>query len=313
MEEFDQPLFKMLAHNDTGKAAGHQGGIVIPKYLDEYFPQLSRVVTADQPTVDEIIRAQLFDGSDYLGTVETRYQFQTWGGTRAPERRITGNLGPLRNMANGGDLLLICRHALDAQLYQLRLVRKSTELFVRLQDQIGGRRWGPLDRQTPPASELEVEFEINRMQQHETRTFEMFDDTAPLLESKTKRVARSRAFQQRILEIYGRKCVVCDRGLAHPDGRIEPEAAHIVPRRLKGSDDARNGLLLCKSHHWAFDTGLFGISNEFTVIVSDRVASLDANATLTSLREHMIAMPSVLGLQPHRSALDWHRNTLLVQ
>jgi putative restriction endonuclease len=44
-EDFDAPLFNVLAHNDTGQAVGHQGGIVIPKDLDPYFPQLSRVRT----------------------------------------------------------------------------------------------------------------------------------------------------------------------------------------------------------------------------------------------------------------------------
>jgi hypothetical protein len=32
-EEFDAPLFKVLAKNDTGKAASNQGGPVIPKEL----------------------------------------------------------------------------------------------------------------------------------------------------------------------------------------------------------------------------------------------------------------------------------------
>ena len=39
--EFDRPLFKKLAHNDTGMAAGHQAGVVIPTAMDRFFPQLS--------------------------------------------------------------------------------------------------------------------------------------------------------------------------------------------------------------------------------------------------------------------------------
>jgi putative restriction endonuclease len=37
---FDRPMFKRLAPNDTGAAPGHQGGIVIPKDLGPYFPDL---------------------------------------------------------------------------------------------------------------------------------------------------------------------------------------------------------------------------------------------------------------------------------
>ena len=34
------------------------------------------------------------------------------------------------------------------------------------------------------------------------------------------------------------------------------EAAHIRGVAQKGSDDCRNGLILCKNHHSAFDTNL---------------------------------------------------------
>ena len=36
--DWDFPIFKILANNDTGAAAGHQGGVVIPKDLRVYFP-----------------------------------------------------------------------------------------------------------------------------------------------------------------------------------------------------------------------------------------------------------------------------------
>jgi hypothetical protein len=41
------------------------------------------------------------------------------------------------------------------------------------------------------------------------------------------------------------------------------QAAHIVPKNKNGTDDPRNGLTLCRAHHWAFDAGLFTPSNEF--------------------------------------------------
>ena len=116
---FDRPLFKELAHNDAGRAAGHQGGIVIPKELEDFFPQLSARVTVAAPTNDEQIRAELFVGDEYLSTTSTRYQFQTWGATRPPERRLTGNLSVLRNVAVAGDYLTIERNLADRSLYRL--------------------------------------------------------------------------------------------------------------------------------------------------------------------------------------------------
>lgn len=111
--DFDSPLYKLLAHNDTGQAVGHQGGIVIPKALDAYFPQLSRRVTYAAPTQEEIITADLFVGSRFLETVETRYQYQTWGGERSPERRLTRNLTAMRNLAEADDLLITERSIAD--------------------------------------------------------------------------------------------------------------------------------------------------------------------------------------------------------
>ena len=97
--EWDSPFFKVLAANDTGAAAGHQAGIVIPKPLRQFFPELNPAVTSrTMPTVDNRILAELWIGTKHVSTVDSRYQFQTWGGTRTPESRLTDNLGPLRKI-----------------------------------------------------------------------------------------------------------------------------------------------------------------------------------------------------------------------
>lgn len=98
---FLQPRYKKLAHNDTGSAVGHQAGVLIPKDLESYFPKLSGTVGASHPTLDVQITAELVRGSSHAGTVDTRYQYQTWGGTRRAERRITGNLQNLLGTVKG--------------------------------------------------------------------------------------------------------------------------------------------------------------------------------------------------------------------
>ena len=52
---------------------------------------------------------------------------------------------------------------------------------------------------------------------------------------------------------YGTKCAVCS---VNRVGLVV--AAHICPKHAKGSDDWRNGMVLCWTHHAAFDLGLFG-------------------------------------------------------
>lgn len=309
---YDRPLFKKLAHNDTGQAVGHQAGVVIPAEMDSYFPQLVQAVSAANPAPGVDIIADLFDGNQYLEQVDTRYQYQTWGGTRSPERRITGNLTPLRNLAHRDDVLLIERGVTDPRRYRLTLARQGTPAFTALSQSIGNRRWGPVDRADPPSAETQTLQALEEIENREQGPFQLFDENAGLVESKTKRVARSRAFQVRLLELYGPACAVCGGGLQHPAGRVEVEAAHIVPRGLKGADDARNGLMLCRQHHWALDYGLFGFDVQRRVIVPRAALALAPNATLAAIQGLAIRPPADLLFQPSLESIDWHRTQILV-
>lgn len=136
MQNFDRPLFKKLAHNDTGSAAGHQSGVVVPKAIDKYFPQLSGAVSPTNPTVSCDLRAMLVIGAQQVGLVKTRYQYQTWSGSRPPERRITGQLGPLLGAAAGGDILIIERSISDDYFYRLTLHKVGTTEYSLYAQQI---------------------------------------------------------------------------------------------------------------------------------------------------------------------------------
>lgn len=313
IQEFDAPVFKILAHNDTGEAVGHQGGVVIPKDLDPFFPQLARSVSAHRPTVDQRITAHMFDGSVYLGSAETRYQFQTWGGTRSPERRLTGNITPLRNRASAGDVLLIQRGVIDDAQYRLTLLRIGSPDFEHFAPLLGGRRWGVLDLVNRPATELEVEDSLSEIVAREHQPFDMFDSDATVVETRSRRVSRSRAFQTRVVQLYGQECAICGSGLCHPSGKCELEAAHIVPRTLKGSDDARNGLLLCRSHHWAFDAGIVGVNANYQVVVPEAVLAIPANQLLLHLHNRAIKLPNDPLMLPSLDAFDWHTRNIMVQ
>jgi putative restriction endonuclease len=74
-----------------------------------------------------------------------------------------------------------------------------------------------------------------------------------------KTTAKARPGQQRfrfqVLAKYGCKCAVCT--ISHPSLM---KAAHICGKAHNGSDDWRNGLPLCSTHHDAFDAHLFTIN-----------------------------------------------------
>lgn len=311
---FDRPLFKKLASNDTASTGGHQGGILIPKDLGEYFPDLEgQAISRSSPTADEEISVELFVGSVPLGTVSTRYQFQTWGNTRSPERRITGNLGDIRNVAKADDILLIERSAIDSKAYRMRLIRAEDPDYQHFESLTSGRRWGPLNKLEPPATEQSVTDAIAEQSTHQEMPLELFDNAAAFKEVWTKSVARSRAFQKVVTTLYAHTCALCGCGLRSVGGLAEVEAAHIVPRGLKGADDARNGLSLCRSHHWAFDRGLFGVTDKYAISIPADVMQVPQNISLNDFHSKKLRLPATEHLWPSPEALSWHSKNVVAK
>jgi len=142
--EWAPPFFKVLAKNDTGEGKGHQAGVVIPKSLRQYFPPLAGTTSSSQPTIDQRVNADLYEGERFLTAVNTRYQYQSWHDTRSPEARLTDQLGPIHSIAQGGDVLVMQRSKLKNNHFRLVLVKKSSPHFQSLKSTIGARRWGTL-------------------------------------------------------------------------------------------------------------------------------------------------------------------------
>ncbi len=84
-----------------------------------------------------------------------------------------------------------------------------------------------------------------------------------LLEERPRRPVEGRSrpgqhrFKFQVLRRYGATCAMCDLNV-----RELLEAAHIVPDEKNGSNDPRNGLVLCRNHHVALDRGLLAIHPE---------------------------------------------------
>lgn len=88
--------------------------------------------------------------------------------------------------------------------------------------------------------------------------------------SSADRIIRDQAFRDAILELYDERCAVCGANRYAPNGTPAVEAAHIYPKSERGADDVRNGLALCKTHHWAFDVGWFGLRDDNSLVVQNR-------------------------------------------
>ena len=119
---------------------------------------------------------------------------------------------------------------------------------------------------------------------------------------------RTGGFRRVIMNIYNYTCVVCRLRILTMDGESVTEAAHIVPFHISHNDDVRNGISLCKLHHWTFDKGLISLSGSYQIIVSELMSEEGpAGWTLTELRGKSVLLPEEDLLYPAQAALEWHR------
>ena len=302
MPQFDVAFFKVLAANDTSSAPGHQGGIVVPKDLAYFFPRLPEA-SPERPTVDVPIRAELWKEGDYLGSVVTRFQHQTWGGSRNPERRLTSNLGAIRDIARAGDILLFQRSLEEDGKVRITLTRQGSSLFVDLWPLLKGRRWGALS--DVPATNSQLADGEKAVADSSSAPFRLFKAETERLESRVRRIARERAFRLSVLQNFDMTCAFTGRMMIAPGGAHGLDAAHIVPVSSRGTDDVRNGLAISKELHWAFDRGLVAV-RDGRVAVASAIMKDERNAYLQSFSGKLLQGPTLLKASLSPEALNWH-------
>lgn len=156
--------------------------------------------------------------------------------------------------------------------------------------------------QEPTADEIEEEKSVLE---------EVVDSPPQLTENEeqytmSRRRARDSAFARLVKETYGSKCAFCGSERETAKGNPEAEAAHIYPKEEGGSDDVRNGISLCKLHHWAFDTGWLSISDEYQILVKEEPGR-NGYDEFKELEGDEIHLPEKEGVKPHPMFLAEHR------
>lgn len=161
----------------------------------------------------------------------------------------------------------------------------------------------------PATYQFDVADDVHR----EKTELERALDSEPTLESDTQEYTRSRrrardyAFAAMVKEVYDDTCAVCGSSRETPTGNPEVEAAHIYPKHEGGADDIRNGLALCKLHHWAFDSGWFSITDAYEIVVED-APERDGYFEFKQLEGDRLTLPEDDRARPHPQFLAAHRN-----
>jgi hypothetical protein len=119
---------------------------------------------------------------------------------------------------------------------------------------------------------------------------------------------RDQHFRRIILRNYHSTCAVT--GLQFElDNTVEAQAAHIISKDRRGSDNPKNGLALSRSIHWAFDQGIFTISDQYEVLIHPMAKSATVkHFPLFEKDRKPIHLPGEELFFPHQEALQWHRD-----
>ena len=124
------------------------------------------------------------------------------------------------------------------------------------------------------------------------------------------RQKRDDAFRNIVLATYGHTCAVTGQRF-HSPRHVEADGAHIIGKEVRGTDDPRNGISLSKSAHWAFDRGLFTISDQYEVMVNPKASSASvARFPALELDRRKISLPTDSCYWPHPDALTWHKREI---
>lgn len=122
--------------------------------------------------------------------------------------------------------------------------------------------------------------------------------------SKEKRNA---AFRRVVLENYANTCAITRSCFAF-NKTVEAQAAHIISKEVNGTDDPRNGLAMSHTTHWAFDKGVFTISDQYEILVHPKAyKASQQNFALLDLSGQQLKLPEDESFLPHQEALLWHR------
>jgi putative restriction endonuclease len=123
-----------------------------------------------------------------------------------------------------------------------------------------------------------------------------------------KEKVREAGFRHVIMAIYNFTCSVCKMRILTLEGASVVDAAHIIPFSVSANDDIRNGIALCKLHHWSFDEGLLSIDENYRVLTTPLLsAQRPTEWLLTELRNKQIVLPQNETLYPAQEALHYHR------
>jgi hypothetical protein len=314
---------KKLAKNELGlKADGTVARgrfIYVSKSCAGFFPYLSKVVTNDNVLIPII--PPFTDSKIYSTFVYHNDSLNTPDGTRDEYRLyLNQDLDPGRDYFKENDILVFEKvNTSDMRgVYILYRYQIADLNYSYLQSLIndspinGGHALVEEQLAFLPSRDINIEesdvvipAEVQRevfQQQEEALAAE----DAQIEDIRGATLFGSDSFRDFVLLAYEYRCAITNVSIQH-NKLNNLEAAHIQPRAHTGTFLPCNGIALSRDMHWAFDKGLFTISDDYEIIVHDAVAT---DSLLNSLNRKKIRVPKEPYFQPERKFLKYHRENI---
>lgn len=129
-----------------------------------------------------------------------------------------------------------------------------------------------------------------------------------------ERQTRAASFRGLVLGNYNHKCCACGLRIRIPDPDVTfVDAAHLIPFAESRDDHPRNGVALCKHHHWAMDRQLLAPGPDSRWHVSRRVEPRRSRGEeeLFRLDGQPLIPPEEIAYAPAPEALRWRLERLV--
>lgn len=128
---------------------------------------------------------------------------------------------------------------------------------------------------------------------------------------QVKENIRDTAFGRTVRRAYDYRCAACGIRVVLGDIFIV-DGAHLIPFSESHDDDPRNGIALCKNHHWSMDRFLIAPGADLhwhvSRLLDDRI---EGQRDLIVLRSRSVLLPASRRYHPKTEALRWRQERLL--
>ncbi|SMO59055.1 HNH endonuclease [Gracilimonas mengyeensis] len=124
--------------------------------------------------------------------------------------------------------------------------------------------------------------------------------------SIVERQKRGQSFSLSVKNQYRYHCAVCRSKVITPGGKVIVDGAHIIPWEVSYNDDPRNGISLCKNHHWMFDEHLYTVRPDYTILMSPILSEKGQKMDIANIANTKILLPANESYIPAEEALLYH-------